>query len=70
LVAFAASKRLGLTGDFSIACRIYELVGQQTGNQVRIICLLRLKPLLFQCRYSFLGPTRGTVVLRQGGAPQ
>src|ERR1700740_1463144 len=34
---FRCSKRVGLAGDFPIACSIYELVPQQRGDQVRVI---------------------------------
>jgi hypothetical protein len=67
---FISCQRLGLAGDFPIGLRNHDFVGQQWGDQVRIICLLCPKPLLFQCRDSFLGPAAGLLVLRSCGAHQ
>jgi len=36
---FRGRQRLGLVGNFPIIPRIHELVGQQRGDQVGIVCL-------------------------------
>src|SRR5437773_1278308 len=44
---FRCCQRLGLIVDFPITAGGYELVSEQWRDQVRVVCLLGLKPLLF-----------------------
>ena len=45
---FRGCQHLSLTSDFPFGISVHELVSYQGSHQVRIICLLGLKPLLFQ----------------------
>ena len=67
---FRVRQRLALARHFPIAPRIYELIRQQRRDHVRIIRLLRLKPFLFQCGDSVLGPPSCVLVLRPPSARQ
>ena len=60
---FRHCQRPGFASNFAVTRRVYEIVGQLRGDQIRIVCLLRLKPFLLQCGYSLLGPA-GLVGLR------
>src|ERR1700687_4403359 len=60
--AFVKCKCPSLVADFAIGLRHHDLVGPQRRDEIRIICLLPLKPLLLQCRDSFFG---GATTLRR-----
>src|SRR5262249_46263835 len=62
-------ERFGLIAHFPVTRRIHEPVSEQRSNEVGIVCLLRLQPLLFQLHYSFFGPTT-LFFLRPCGTPQ
>src|SRR5207249_5107848 len=63
LVAFAVARVSALPVTFPSLPVFMNLSASSGATKVRIVCLLRLKPLLFQCRYSFLSPAAGLFVI-------
>lgn len=65
LSRFRDRQALGPIADFPFGARVHELVRQQRGNEVGIIRLLRLHPLIFQRRDRFLGSAARLLSLRR-----
>jgi len=67
---FRIRQKFGFVRDFPVVPRAHKFVGQQWCNKVGIICLLGLKPLIFERCDRFLGTAAGLLSLRPYGASQ